>query len=97
MRRLAYRLSCIMVAWRGSDAMTKHVENASPLLNPAPGWRSDLARKIGFWMGSAEDRATKIPEVTLHRRTAPNAPCPGTYEPSVTVIAQGRKRVDPGR
>jgi len=48
-------------------------------------------------MGSAENRATDIPGVTLHRRTAPTAPCSATYEPGVTVIAQGRKRVDLGR
>ena len=35
--------------------------------------------------------------MTLHRRTAPTAPCSMTYEPGVTVIAQGRKRVDLGR
>ncbi len=35
--------------------------------------------------------------MTLHRRTAPTAPCSATYEPGVTVIAQGRKRVDLGR
>ena len=48
-------------------------------------------------MDPAENRATEIPGVTLHRRTAPTAPCSATYEPGVTVIAQGRKRVDLGR
>src|SRR5271166_2999488 len=48
-------------------------------------------------MGSAENRATDIPGVSLHRRTAPTTPCTATYEPGVTVIAQGRKRVDLGR
>ena len=47
-----------------------------------------------MFIGSAENRATDIAGLTLHRRTAPTAPCPATYEPSVTVIAQGRKRVD---
>jgi AraC-like DNA-binding protein len=47
-------------------------------------------------MGSAENRATDIPGVSLHRRTAPTTPCTATYEPGVTVIAQGRKRVDLG-
>src|SRR6266496_1315573 len=37
------------------------------------------------------------PGGTLHRRIAPTAPCSATYEPGVTVIAQGRKRVDLGR
>jgi len=59
--------------------------------------RAELARKIALFIGSAENRATEIPRLTLHRRTAPTAPCSATYEPSVTVIAQGRKRVDLGR
>jgi AraC-like DNA-binding protein len=59
--------------------------------------RCALASKIAAHMGSAENRATEIPGVTLHRRTAPTAPCSATYEPGVTVIAQGRKRVDLGR
>ena len=33
----------------------------------------------------------------MHRKTSPTAPCPATYEPSVIVIAQGRKRVELGR
>jgi AraC-like DNA-binding protein len=59
--------------------------------------RAELARKIALYMASAENRATEISGLTLHRRTAPTAPCSGTYEPGVTVIAQGRKRVDLGR
>jgi AraC-like DNA-binding protein len=48
-------------------------------------------------MGSEENRATDISGLTLHRRVAPTAPCSMTYEPGVTLIAQGRKRVDLGR
>jgi AraC-like DNA-binding protein len=59
--------------------------------------RAELARKIAWHIGSAERRATEIPGLTLHRRTAATAPCPVTYEPSVTVIAQGRKQVELGR
>jgi AraC-like DNA-binding protein len=59
--------------------------------------RSELACKIAARMGSAENQATEIIGLTLHRRTAPTAPCSATYEPGVTVIAQGRKRVDLGR
>jgi AraC-like DNA-binding protein len=59
--------------------------------------RAELARKIAFFVGSAENRATEIPGVTLHRRTAPTAPCSMTYQPGVTVIAQGRKRVELGQ
>jgi len=59
--------------------------------------RRELARKIALFVGSAENRATEIPALTLHRRTAPTARCSMTYLPSVTVIAQGRKRVELGR
>ena len=59
--------------------------------------RFELARRIALFMGSAENRATDISGLTLHRRTAPTAPCSMTYEPGVTVIAQGRKRVDLGK
>ena len=79
--------------------------NASPLSNRSKSNRSnrarelraELARKIALFMGSEENRPTDIPGVTLHRRIAPTAPCSATYEPGVTVIAQGRKRVDLGR
>jgi AraC-like DNA-binding protein len=59
--------------------------------------RRELARKIALFVGSGESRATDIPALTLHRKTAPTAPCSMTYEPSVTVMAQGRKRVELGR
>jgi AraC-like DNA-binding protein len=60
-------------------------------------WRAELARRVAFFVGSAENRTTEVPGLTLHRRTAPTAPCSMTYQPSVTVIAQGRKRVELGR
>lgn len=77
--------------------MSKMSKNNSPALDRARELRGELARKIASFMGSEENRATGIPQVTLHRRTAPTAPCPMTYQPSVTVIAQGRKRVELGQ
>ena len=59
--------------------------------------RAELARKIAWFVGSADNRATDVPGLILYRRTAPTAPCSMTYQPSVTVIAQGRKRVELGR
>ena len=56
-----------------------------------------MAHKIALFVGSAEKRITDIPGLMLVRRTAPTARCSVTYEPSVTVIAQGRKRVELGR
>jgi AraC-like DNA-binding protein len=41
--------------------------------------------------------ATAVPGLALHRRTFPTAPCSITYQPGLTVIAQGRKRVELGR
>jgi AraC-like DNA-binding protein len=77
------------------------MENRSAEASLAPDrvreMQSELARKIAFSIGSAENLATDIPRVTLHRRTVTTAPCSATYEPSVTVIAQGQKRVDLGR
>src|SRR5271165_6354189 len=71
--------------------------NASPPPVRAREFRAALARKIALYMGSSENRATEVPGLTLHRRTAPTAPCSATYVPGVIVIAQGRKRVDLGR
>jgi AraC-like DNA-binding protein len=84
---------------RESEAVivTKGSETAIPPADRSRVLRVELARKIASYMGSAENRATEIPGVALHRRTAPTAPCSATYEPGVTVIAQGRKRVDLGR
>jgi AraC-like DNA-binding protein len=77
--------------------MKKPSKNAALLSNRARELRAELARKIASFMGSEENRATDIPGLTLHRRTAPTARCSMTYQPGVTVIAQGRKRVELGQ
>ncbi len=77
--------------------MKNRSDQASLLQDRAHELRTELALKIALFVGSSENRATDIPGLTLHRRTAPTAPCSMTYEPGVTVIAQGRKRVDLGR
>jgi AraC-like DNA-binding protein len=66
-------------------------------LNPAEHWRKELANRIALTVGQQETRATDIPGLILYRRTSPTAPCSMTYEPSLTLLAQGRKRVDLGR
>jgi AraC-like DNA-binding protein len=58
--------------------------------------RSGLASRIARYIGSAEKRITAIPRITLHQRTAPTAACHVTYEPSIVVVAQGRKEVQIG-
>jgi AraC-like DNA-binding protein len=57
---------------------------------------SELASKIARHIGSAEKHTTPIPRFTLHQRTASTAACHVTYEPSIVVVAQGRKEVQIG-
>ena len=58
--------------------------------------KHELACRVARLIGSAQKQATAIPGLTLHQRTAPTAACHVTYEPSVIVIAQGRKEVQIG-
>ena len=48
--------------------------------------------KFGSFIGSKEKLITDIPGLLLTRRTAPTAPASATYEPSLALVAQGRKR-----
>ena len=57
----------------------------------------ELGRKINNSLGTSGERATGVPGLMLYRCTAPTAPNPCTYEPSLLLIAQGRKRVDLGK
>jgi AraC-like DNA-binding protein len=56
--------------------------------------RKRLANRIAFFAGSGEIVITQVPGLRLSRRTAPTAPASCTYEPSLAVVAQGRKRAD---
>jgi AraC-like DNA-binding protein len=58
--------------------------------------RTKLARRLASFIGSKEKLITNIPGLLLSRRTAPTAPASATYEPSLAVVAQGRKRADLG-
>jgi AraC-like DNA-binding protein len=58
--------------------------------------RGELAQRIAAHVGSEQRRITEVPGLTVHRRTAPTPPCSMTYEPSLIVTAQGRKRVELG-
>jgi AraC-like DNA-binding protein len=68
-----------------------------PSVDAAGELRKALARKIAASIGTEENRVTEIPGFYLVRRTTLAAPVCGTYEPSVAVIAQGKKRVELGR
>jgi len=50
-----------------------------------------------LFIGSADRLNTDVPGLLLSRRTAPTTSTSVTYEPSVAVVAQGRKRADLGR
>jgi len=76
--------------------MKNRRESTAPLPNRARELRSELVRKIASSIGSAEKQVTDIPGLTLTRRTSPTAPASGTYEPSLAVVVQGRKRVNLG-
>jgi AraC-like DNA-binding protein len=80
-----------------TTTMKTRSRGASLLRDQAHEWRAKLARKIALFVGSAENRTTDIPGLTLHRRISPTGPCSMTYQPGVTVIAQGRKRVELGQ
>ena len=70
---------------------------ALPSQNRVRQVRTEVARKIALFMGSEEKRTTDVPGLVLSRRTAPTIPSSGTYEPSIAIVAQGRKRVELGR
>src|SRR5438270_10294319 len=58
--------------------------------------RAELARKIATHALAAGEHVTAVPGLVLYRRTTPTACNPATYEPSLTVFAQGEKRVTLG-
>lgn len=58
--------------------------------------KEELAQRIAACVGTEQKRITEVPGLTLHRRTAPTPPCSMTYEPSLILTAQGRKRVELG-
>jgi AraC-type transcriptional regulator N-terminus len=55
--------------------------------------RQELRRKIAAHTLNAGAHATAMLSLTLYHRTAPSACYPATYEPSLTVFVQGRKRI----
>src|SRR6476469_4163473 len=57
----------------------------------------ELAGSISKALNNAADLSTGVPGLALYRNTAPTAPNPCTYEPSLLLIPQGMKRVDLGK
>jgi len=57
----------------------------------------DLADQISKAIGDGAELQTGVPGLTLYKNIAPSAPNPCTYEPSLLIIAQGKKRIDLGK
>jgi len=57
----------------------------------------EIAGSISKAVDRATDLSTEVLGLTLYRNTAPTAPNPCTYEPSLLLIPQGKKRVDLGK
>src|SRR5579862_7894180 len=56
----------------------------------------ELANAIGKAMGRPAELSNVIPGLSLYQNTTPTAPNPCTYEPSLLIVPQGKKRVDFG-
>ncbi|MGA2169469.1 MAG: AraC family transcriptional regulator [Terracidiphilus sp.] len=76
--------------------MARQTEKPRELSAAAIEMRKDLALKIAAHAQSRGENFTAIPGLALYRRTAPTACFLATYEPSLTVFVQGRKRVNLG-
>lgn len=77
--------------------MSKTTQTVIRKQNPIHELRAELACKIASLIGNEENRITEIPNVSLHRRTAPTPPCRTTYHPGIIVVAQGSKQVNLGQ
>ena len=58
--------------------------------------RRELARRISARTQTAGECSTGIPGLALYRRATPTACYRATYEPSLSVFVQGRKRINLG-
>src|SRR3984893_8253480 len=74
------------------SAKSTHYEEKK-LLASTEEIRAALAQRIIGFIGESEDQATAIPGFAIYRRDHPTGPIFGLYEPSLTLLVQGRKRV----
>ena len=56
----------------------------------------ELADAIGKAMGRSAELSNVVPGLSLYQNTTTTAPNPCTYEPSLLIVPQGKKRVDFG-
>ena len=78
------------------SAKSTHYEEKK-LLASTEEIRAALAQRIIGFIGESEDQATAIPGFAIYRRDHPTGPIFGLYEPSLTLLVQGRKRVTLGQ
>ena len=55
-----------------------------------------IINRISHFIGNKEDQATAISGLMLYKRSSPTAAASATYEPSISIVIQGKKRVDLG-
>src|SRR5579872_6968764 len=71
-------------------AKTKSVAQVHPAVLEA---RRDLARRIASITGAPGEHVTAVPGVVLYHRDEPTPCYRASYEPSLSIFVQGRKRV----
>lgn len=59
--------------------------------------RAELARRIAARSNTEGLQRTEVPGLSLFRRSEPSACTSATYEPSLIVFVQGKKRINLGR
>ena len=73
--------------------MARQMEKRRELDAAAIERRQELARKIAVRAPSAGEHSTAVPGLMLYCRTTTTACYRASYEPSLTVFVQGRKRI----
>jgi AraC-like DNA-binding protein len=58
--------------------------------------RRSLAQRIAAHTGKEGEHTTAVPGLILYHRTSPTACYRASYEPSLTIFVQGRKRINLG-
>lgn len=58
--------------------------------------RADLARRVVEFVGEDGERATALPGLSFSKVSAPNQPMSYLYDPCISMIIRGRKRVQLG-
>jgi AraC-like DNA-binding protein len=76
--------------------MAKQIEKPAGPIAEVIQMRKELTAKIRTLVPSRGENRTAIPGLALYRRTTPTACYLASYEPSLTVFLQGRKRINLG-